>query len=349
MPGKVGTIGMHGINFNALDLNLLRVLDVLIEERSVTRAGERLGLTQSAVSHALNRLRYALKDDLLVRGPDGMQPTARAVQIGPRLRQGLIQLELGLNATEFVPAEADRQFTIACNDHACAAIVPGLMARLRQEAPSASLRVVPSHRGVAEGLLAGRVDLAIGGFGRIPDRFASETLYQETMVWVLSANNPASREALTLERLAQLPHLIIALTGEDERAVDGVVPDHGLEWRVMRDDAGAFQDALAAHGLRRHVGLTVPHVLTAPRIVARSDMAALIPRRLAIAYAERYHLKLFEPPYPSPPYPVTALWERGYGQQPAVHWLRELLRRAADEIAGPNVPNLFTLYPQKSA
>ena len=256
---------MHGINFNSLDLNLLRVLDVLIEERSVMRAGERLGLTQSAVSHALNRLRYALKDDLLVRGPDGMQPTARAVQIGPRLRQGLIQLELGLNATEFVPAEADRQFTIACNDHACAAIVPGLMARLRQEAPSASLRVVPSHRGVAEGLLAGRVDLAIGGFGRIPDRFASETLYQETMVWVLSANNPASREALTLERLAQLPHLIIALTGEDERAVDGVVPDHGLEWRVMRDDAGAFQDALAARGLRRHVGLTVPHVLTAPR------------------------------------------------------------------------------------
>jgi DNA-binding transcriptional LysR family regulator len=340
---------MSDIHFNALDLNLLRVLDALLEERSVTRAGERLGLTQSAVSHALNRLRHALNDDILMRGPDGMQPTAKAAQIGPRVRQGLIQLELALHAVEFEPARADRQFTLACNDHVSAAIVPGLMARLRAEAPLVSLRIVPTQVGVADDLLGGRIDLAIGGFGRIPDRFAAETLYQETLVWVLSADNPASREPLTLERLAALPHLIIALTGADSRAVDGVVPDHGLEWRVMRDDAKAFQDALTAHGLRRHVGLTVPHVLAAPRIVARSDMAALIPRRLAVDYAERYRLKLFEPPYPSPPYAVTALWDRCYGGQPAVHWLRAQLRAAADEIAGPHVSNLFSISPLKSA
>src|SRR5215213_969134 len=189
------------------------------------------------------------------------------------------------------------------------AIVPGLMARLRDRAPGASLRVVPSHVGVAEALQTGRVDLGTGSFAHIPDRFASEDLFQETLVWVLSADHPAAREPMTLERLAELPHLIIALTGEDPRAVDGVVSDHGLEWRLIRDDAGAFQGALSSRGLRRRIGLTVPHVLAAPRIVARTDMAALIPRRLAVANAERYRLRLFDPPYPSPPHAVTAVWD----------------------------------------
>src|ERR1700742_681948 len=97
-----------------LDLNLLRVLDVLLEERSVTRAGERLGLTQSAISHALNRLRYALADDLFLRGPDGMRPTERASQIAPRLRQGLLQLQLALVPSDFVPAETIRRFVVTC-------------------------------------------------------------------------------------------------------------------------------------------------------------------------------------------------------------------------------------------
>src|SRR4051794_39570019 len=255
---------MSELHFNTLDLNLLRVLDTLLEERSVTRTGERLGLTQSAVSHALNRLRHALHDELFVRGPDGMRPTPRATSMAPHLRQALLQLQHGLAGTEFVAAKSDRQFTIACNDYACAAIVPGLMAKLRLQAPRAALRIHPSDLGVAEALDSGRVDLAIGGFGRVPERYGCEVLFEETMVWVLSEDNPASRAPLTLERLAQLPHLIIALSGEDGRAVDGVVPDRGLERQVMRDDAGAFQSALSARGLRRRIGLTVPHVLAAP-------------------------------------------------------------------------------------
>ena len=164
------------------------------------------------------------------------------------------------------------------------------------------------------------------------------------MVWVLSADNPASREPMTLERLAELPHLIIALNGEDSRAVDGVVSDHGLEWRLIRDDAGAFQGALSSRGLRRRIGLTVPHVLAAPRIVARTDMAALVPRRLAVAYADRYRLRLFDPPYPSPPHAVTAVWDSGHGEQAPVAWFRRLLREAALEVATGNRHNLYTVY-----
>ena len=334
---------MSDVHFNALDLNLLRVLDALLEERSATRAGERLGLSQSAVSHALNRLRYALKDELFVRSPDGLEPTPRALLIGPQLRQGLMQLQLAVVDAEFAPATANRQFVIACSDYGSATIVPGLMARLRDRAPGADLRVVPSQVGVAEALQTGRVDLAIGAFGHIADRFASEDLFQETLVWVLSADNPACREPMTLERLAELPHLIIALTGEDARAVDGLVSDHGLEWRLIRDDAGAFQGALSARGLKRRIGLTVPHVLAAPRIVARSDMAALIPRRLAVAYAERYRLRLFDPPYPSPPHAVTAVWDRGHGEQAPVAWLRRLLREAALELAAGSRQNLYAV------
>jgi DNA-binding transcriptional LysR family regulator len=343
LPPEQDWEAMGEVSFNSLDLNLLRVLDALLEERSATRAGERLGLSQSAVSHALNRLRYALGDELFVRSAAGLQPTARAVQIGARVRQGLLHLQTAVTDGEFAPATTDRQFVIACSDYGSAAIVPGLTARLRDRAPGASLRVVPSHVGVAEALQTGRVDLGIGSFAHIPDRFASEDLFQETLVWVLSADHPAAREPMTLERLAELPHLIIALTGEDPRAVDGVVSDHGLEWRLIRDDAGAFQGALSSRGLRRRIGLTVPHVLAAPRIVARTDMAALIPRRLAVAYAERYRLRLFDPPYPSPPHAVTAVWDGGHGEQAPIAWFRRLLREAALEVASGNRHNLFTV------
>src|SRR5437764_3777908 len=129
---------MNTVHFNALDLNLLRVFEALMQERSATRAGERLGLTQSAISHALNRLRYVLKDELFLRGPDGMQPTERAAEIAPRLRQGLLQLQLALAPTDLVPETTDRRFTVTCTEYAGAVLIPGVIARLRKQAPQAS-------------------------------------------------------------------------------------------------------------------------------------------------------------------------------------------------------------------
>ena len=180
----------QSVRFDSLDLNLLRVFEALMEERSATRAGSRLGLTQSAISHALNRLRYVLKDELFVRGPDGMQPTERAAEIAPRLRQGLLQLQLALSPSEFIPEQTDRRFTIACTEYAGAVIIPPLIARLRQEAPHASLSILPSNQGVAETLRCGRADLAIGSFRRFPDWFESETLLQENRVWVPRRRQP---------------------------------------------------------------------------------------------------------------------------------------------------------------
>ena len=323
---------MNLVHFNALDLNLLRVFDALVEERSVTRAGDRLGLTQSAISHALNRLRYVLEDELFVRGPDGMQPTPRATEMAPRLRQGLLHLQLALTPADFVPAQTDRRFTMICGEYVGTVLVPSLIARLRAAAPNAEFRIRPSNMGVAEALLAGRADLAIGSFRRVPEWFTCERLFEETRVWVLSARHPAAWEELTLERLAALPHLIISATGEDEQAVAGYVVDHGLERLVMRSEVGLLQGALAAKGLSRAVVLTTPHFLAALAVVSHSDMAAPLPRRLAVAFAGAYSLRLFEPPYASPPFEIMALSHREHGNEPAVRWLRDMVVQAAAEL-----------------
>jgi DNA-binding transcriptional LysR family regulator len=322
---------MNDVHFNSLDLNLLRVFDALIEERSVTRAGERLGLSQSAISHALNRLRYVLNDELFVRMPDGMRPTPRASEIAPRLREGLLQLQLALAPADFVPERTDRRFTITCGEYVGTVLMPGFIARVRALAPNAELRIRPSNMGVAEALLAGRVDLAIGSFRRVPEPFVYEPLFKETRVWVLSADHPVADGELTLERLASLSHLIISATGEDEQAVNGYVTDHGLERLVTRSEVGLLQGALAAHGLRRVIGLTTPHYLAALAVASRSDMAAPLPRRLAAAFADQYRLRLFEPPYISPPFEIMALWHRDHGDEPAMAWLRNVLR----EVAAP--------------
>jgi DNA-binding transcriptional LysR family regulator len=137
---------------------------------------------------------------------------------------------------------------------------------------------------------------------------------------------------MTLERLAALPHLVIAATGEDERAIDGYVVDHGLERLVTRSDAGLLAGALAARGLRRNVAVTTPHFLSALAAVSQSDIAALLPRRLATAFMGRYRLVLLEPPYSSPPFEVMSLWHREHGDQPAILWLRQLLREVAAEL-----------------
>jgi len=323
---------MPDIHFTALDLNLLRVFDALAEEGSVTRAGERLGLTQSAVSHALGRLRLVLGDELFVRGPHGMRPTARAEEIAPRLREGLHRLQLALAPAAFDPAKAQRRFTIAASGYVCTVMMPQLAAEIRRSAPGVDLRLLTPGPGLGEDLLTGRVDIAIGGFGRIDARYAREHLFQETTAWVMRADHPAAAaDRLTVASLAMIPRLVIA-TGEEGRAVDGLVAEGGIERRVVLDDGGAFAEAMAARGWRRLTGMTMQDTLSALAIVARSDMTALVPRRLAVALAAQYGLKLFEPPYAAEPIEMEALWRRDLSDSPALDWLRGRLRWVASAL-----------------
>jgi DNA-binding transcriptional LysR family regulator len=321
---------MNQAHFASLDLNLLRVFDALMEERNVTRAGARLRLTQSAISHALNRLRYMLEDDLFVRGADGMQPTARAAEIGPRLRQALHHMQLALAPSAFEPRTTDRCFTIGATDYFSALLLPEITARLRTEAPHAELRVRPlDDIDIVDELDAGRMDVVTGSFGRVPERFAQERLYHDEMVWVLRADHPAADQPLTLDLIAQLPHLSVALAGNVSEAIDGFVTQHGLERRVIACNRGGVDKVLAEHGLSRRSHVTVPHFLSVPRVLATSDLIAMMPRRLAARVTGFYPLKLIAPPHDCASFEVQALWHARLGERADIAWFRALLRDVA--------------------
>ena len=318
---------MKAVHFSTLDLNLLRLFDALYEERNVTRAGRRLNLTQSAVSHALNRLRYALDDELFVRGADGMNPTPLAAEIWPEVRRGLQQLQLALGPGAFVPAQTDRRFNLAAPPTIASTLLPRAVARFREEAPEADLRIRGLNFDFVAGLETGAVDLAIGAFGRVSDNLSREILLEERMVWAMRADHPAAGRPLTLEALSELPLLVLAI-GE-HRVGDVRV---GLERQVMIDDGGAWERALGGRTARRRVAVTADDTYAALAMLADTDLVGLVPRRVAAGWGGR-GLKLFDPPYESLPLAVEALWREDRGANPAVAWLLGLIRDAARELA----------------
>jgi DNA-binding transcriptional LysR family regulator len=312
------------------DLNLLRVFDVLLEERNVTRAGNRLGLTQSAVSHALGRLRYALNDELFVRGPSGMEPTPRALEMGPQVHAALNQLQTATLPSGFDPAASERRFTLATGAYACAILVPGLARRMIRDAPRAELAVAEVGADIVERLDARRVDFLIGGLAAAPERFVRETILVESLVWVVSAEHVLAKTPnVDLEALISVPHVSIArATGPGEEPMDR----RGLVVRQSWEDAGAFETALASQGLTRRVGVTVPDTYSALAVASRSDMAALVPRRLALQTQRGGRLVLIEPPYPSPSVEMILLYVKERLNEPAIAWMRDAIRAVAADL-----------------
>ena len=318
---------MREVHFQTLDLNLLRVFDSLAEERSVTRAGERLGLTQSAVSHALNRLRYALEDELFLRGPDGMTPTPRAVEIWPELKRGLLQLQHALTTTEFVPAEADRIFRISASGYIGEVLMPKVVARVRKAAPQVQVHIRALGGNVAESLDSGQVDLAIGFFGRISDVFMRETLFEERLVWAVRADHPVSRGAVSLKELQRLP-LVILTPGE---RVSGERSNRLLEPRVLWEELSSDQNPLG-RGARQRIRVGVDNVHAAMAIAAASDLVSLVPRRLARSYSEAMGLTLIDPPEATPGAALESVWRADQNAHPALSWLRGILREVAKDV-----------------
>jgi DNA-binding transcriptional LysR family regulator len=311
------------------DLNLLRIFDVVLEERSVTRAGARLGLTQSAVSHALNRLRYTLNDELFVRGPAGMQPTPRALEIGPQVHAALTQLQAAIDPGGFDPATSDRRFTIAAGAYACAVFGPPLVTRLGDLAPQVELSLTDRTPDLLDRIDARQVDFMISSLISGPDRLAQEPLLSEGLAWVARSESVlGQKNQVELEDLIQTPHVVITREG----ARDESLPGRGLTTRASWDDAGALEVALAAKGLRRRVGARVPDTFSALSIAARSDMPALAPRRLVTIAAQGGRVKLIEPPYASPNVEISLVFLRDRLSDPAIVWMRDQIRAVAAEL-----------------
>ena len=292
--------------WRGLDLNLLTVFDAVMQERSLTRAGKRLGLSQPAVSHALARLRHALSDELLVRGPDGMTPTPRAEQLAGPVREALAGLAMAVEPPALDPAEMAGPFTIAVNGYTAFALANPLVAALGAEAPRLGLAVTPSGtRNVPDDLDAGLIDLALTGPVEGGDRFRCIRVLTDQYVALMRRQHPAAGAALSLEAFAALRHLALTSTGDSTQFVD---------------------DALAAAGLRRRVALSLPF-LAAPEALAGSDLVAIVPARVAARLRQPWGLVDWPLPCPSPPVPLFMTWHRRREQQATHQWLRAAVRR----------------------
>jgi DNA-binding transcriptional LysR family regulator len=316
---------MNSMHVASLDLNLLRVFDVLLEERSVTRAGARLGLTPSAVSHALSRLRYHLGDDLFQRDASGMQPTRKALEIGPSLHSALAQLQAALTPADFDPAVSDHRFNVVAGAYACAVLMPAVVAELQAKAPGVLLQIAETPPDLVEQLDSRQVDFVVAGFEAIPERFARERLIKEDLTWVVRAGHPLCNGPASLEALVSVPHVVVSGNRD-------VVGRPAISLRSSWEDLGAFESEVAKRGLRRRVGVVAPDTFSAMTIVARSEMAALIPRRLALLSAQSGRLALIDPPYETPPVDVALLYRKDRLAEPPIAWMRAVLSDAAAGI-----------------
>lgn len=325
---------MHVVQFNSLDLNLLRVFDAVMEQRSVVRAGARLGLSPSAVSHALNRLRYIMADKLFVREKDRMRPTPLATEIGAEVHDTILRLRLLLGQAEFHPAESSRQFVIAGSDYSSAMILPYLLKKIAKVAPSVELRVLSSAvSNVAEELDAGRIDMALGIFLEMDARFEAQQLSEIDLVYVTSGRFRGKR--LTIKDLSAFPHIAVTLSHHGGQIiVDDCVVERGLRRNVNIGSSAALDHELARRGIKRRIAAVVPHPLAVPMLLKELDAIAMLPRRLAEEIARNYNLRVFEDPCGNSPGSLSVIWHERARVDGGIMWLRDLFAQVAREIFG---------------
>ena len=315
-----------------MDLNLLRVFDAVFEDQNLLRAGKRLHLSQSAISHALSRLREALQDELFVRTARGMEPTARALATATPLREALRSIHDTLGVQAFDPATASRAFVLAANDYVTSVLLTRLSHRVNALAPSVDLVVRPSTRlDLAEQIDVGRIDIAVGIFADVPARLQSAPVWTQEDVLLMRKGHPLRRREARVADLADFPLLTVSLGGQEEGAVSGYIVERGLARQSDMFDRQALEDALAQIGRHPRYRVTVPHSLAVPDLLLASEMIAIVPAPLAESFARRGDLHAKKLPYAVPGVTLRAIWHQRHAHDPAHLWLRaqlfELARR----------------------
>ena len=310
-------------NFRTLDLNLLRVFDEVMAERSLTRAARNLSLTQPAVSNALRRLRDTLDDELVVRDGQGMAPTPRALALWPTVREALRQLQASLSPSSFEPGAANTTFMLAMADATAAELMPGLIDILEREAPGVAMRVLPlTTRDPRRLLDEATVDLAVGHFpsvladlvvraqGDEAVAYAHQRLYDGQYVCVMRAGHPLARGPLTLDKFCAARHMLVSFSGRPYGFID---------------------ESLASLGKKRQVVLTVNQFFTAGRVVANSNLLTVLPQHFVSVTGIADQLVLRPLPFDVAPVHVDAVWHSRMHMQSAHIWLRQAVLRAAQQ------------------
>ncbi|HEX7895780.1 MAG TPA: LysR family transcriptional regulator [Terriglobales bacterium] len=293
-------------NLRRLDLNLLVTLDALLTERSVTRAAQRLNFSQPSVSVQLAKLRETLGDPLLLPGPRGMLPTARAEELREPLKSALEGLRRAiLPAEPFDPAKASQTWRIAAADYGELAILMPSLGRIRALAPRARLavfHVTLSH--IAKQAEKGEIDLAFQTMDAVASGLRSQELFDEHYVLVGRKQHPRLKRRPTLAQFCSFDHVVVSPEGGNFR--------------------GSTDAALEKAGMTRRVVLSVPHFLTAMSVVESTDLVAMLPSRL-VHHASR--LQVVPAPVNVPKYTMGMVWHERSHRDPAHQWLR-------DQIAG---------------
>jgi DNA-binding transcriptional LysR family regulator len=289
-------------NLRRLDLNLLVTLDVLLSEHNVTRAAERLNFSQPSVSVHLAKLRDVFGDPLLLPGPRGMRPTARAEELREPLRQALDALERAVSpARSFDPAEASHTWRVAAADYGESTVLLPALAGLRSAAPGtrlAVLQLVPPR--IAKQAEQGEIDLALHTSEDAPSGLHRRPRFTERYVLAGRAGHPRLKRRPTLAQFCQLDHVVVSQDGGGFRAIT--------------------DEVLSEAGLARRVVLSVPHFLFMMSVLASTDLVAMLPSRLV---RDTSVLRVVEPPVDIPGYEMAMLWHERSHRDPAHQWLRE--------------------------
>ena len=298
------------------DLNLLRTFMALMEERNVTRAAEKLGITQPALSNALARLRILLRDPLFIRERYGMQPTDKAQELAPMIADALATLDdMILGQQEFDPARAERLFTIAPNSFVEFVLMPAVVARLRAEAPGIKLRLTPYGTDLAEtGVISGTTALVMGRIPDPPDNLVVQHLMDDGLACIVRAEHPEIGDTISREQYERLKHV-------------NMLPPGRLR-------VGLFQ-ALERQALRREVAVSVTHFLAIPELIAVTDYCSTLPTLICRRLAHDPRLKIVPSPVDLGTFPVDMAWHVRYRHDPAHRWLRGLIGDVARQIATP--------------
>jgi DNA-binding transcriptional LysR family regulator len=294
-------------NLRRLDLNLLVTLDALLAEHSVTRAARRLNFSQPSISVHLAKLREVLGDPLLLPGPRGMRPTARADELREPLRRALEALERAVSpAQKFEPASASRLWRVAAADYAAAVVLQPALAEMRALAPNTQLAILQTApSSLAKLAEQGEIDLALHTLEDAPDGLHRQALFAERYVLVGRLGHPRLKRRPTLAQFCELDHVIVSKEGGGFR--------------------GVTDSALAKRGLARRVVLSVPHFLLVTSVLASSDLVAMLPSRLVRGTRL---LRVVEPPIDAPDFDMAMLWHERTHRDPGHQWLRERIAAA---------------------
>jgi DNA-binding transcriptional LysR family regulator len=299
---------VHEPKLAAIDLNLLVALRALLGERHVTRAARQLGLSQSATSHALSRLRELYGDPLLVRAGRGLELTPRAVALLPQLERGLRELEESLRGQQrFEPTRARFSLRVGAADYPQAILGGRLLALLRAEAPGVNLQLT-SYPDLLEQLEAGSIDVAVTAKGKLPRVFAERPLFSDGFICMLRKGHPALRhKRLSLQQYLGLEHLVVAPGGT----------------------SGSFVDTeLSRRGLTRRVALQVSSFLVAPQLVVESDLISTGPELMLRRLSAHYPIVLRKAPLPLARFDLCLVWHSRREHEQEHVWMRDAVARA---------------------